>query len=548
MSPARTVPEPLGADVLLRGRYRIERFLEAKHEANLYRALDTLTDLFVIVKERGETTPGPIPEALADSEWAADAAGHPFQDEFLILRSVRSSAVVKALDIFRDGERAYLVLEQLEGRDLAYFLTGGEDIPVQQTLDWVAQICDALGQLHAAGILHLDLQPRYLVVSPDRGQLRLTGFHRATMAPVQRVVEATPGYSPPEQFGFLEGRVSERSDLFSLGAIWHQLLTTVSPEAVWEQEEDRFVFADVSHYLPSVHPHLERLVRKLVAIDPLDRFSSCADLRHEIQELLQNPIRRVGMCSDVGMLRTGNEDALGVFELTFTAQGQRSGLGLYICADGMGGVNAGEIASAITVDEVTSYVQNALTALGDDDDPSAQIKAHLQQAVKQANARVHDTGRGNSSMQGMGTTVTTALVFGHTVYVAHVGDSCCYLINRQGIEKVSRDHSLVGRLVELGQITPEEALVHPQRNLIYRSLGTYPNVEVDLYQRPLRTGDWLLLCSDGLTGHVSDPELQQIVTDAVDPTAAAQRLVNLANQRGGEDNITVVLVQMAEYR
>lgn len=548
MSPSRAVPDALEPAVMLRGRYRIERFLETKHEANLYRALDTMTDLPVIVKERGPVQPGPVPDALADSEWAEDAAGHPFQDEFLILRSVRSTAVVKALDLFREGERAYLVLEQLEGRDLAYFLASGEDIPVQQAIDWVAQICDAMGQLHASGILHLDLQPRYLVVSPDRGQLRLTGFHRATMVPVQKVVEATPGYSPPEQFGFLEGRVTERSDLFALGAIWHQLLTTVSPEDVWQMEEDRFVFTDVSHYLPAIHPHIERLVRKLVAIDPLDRFSSCAELRAEIHELVQNPIRRVGTCSDVGMLRTGNEDALGVFELTFTAQGQSSGLGLYICADGMGGVNAGEVASAITVDEVTSYVQQALASLGDGEDPSTQVKLHLQQAVKVANARVYDTGRANPAMQGMGTTVTTALVFGHTVYVAHVGDSCCYLINRQGIEKVSRDHSLVGRLVELGQITPEEALVHPQRNLIYRSLGTYPNVEVDLYQRPLRTGDWLLLCSDGLTGHVTDPELHQIVTDAIDPVAAAQRLVNLANQRGGEDNITVVLVQMSEYR
>ena len=548
MTTARTIPEPLEAATIRRDRYRIERFLETKNEANLYRATDTLTDLPVIIKERGEVPPGPLPEALADSEWAEDAAGHPFQDEFLILRSVRAPVVVKALDIFREDGRAYLVLEQLEGRDLAYVLAQGEDIPVQQALEWILQLCDAMGQLHASGILHLDLQPRYLVVSPDKGQLRLTGFHRAMMVPVQRTVEATAGYSPPEQYGFLDGRVTERTDLFALGAIWHQLLSTQSPEEAWANEEDRFSFADLSHYLPDIHPQIERLVRKLVAIDPLDRFASCAELRAEILDLLQNPIRRVGTCSDVGMLRTGNEDALGVFELSFTAQGQRSSLGLYICADGMGGVNAGEIASAITVDEVTSYVQGALSALGDGEDPSTQVKLHLQQAVKVANARVYDTGRANPEMQGMGTTVTTALVFGHTVYVAHVGDSCCYLINRSGIEKISRDHSLVGRLVELGQITPEEALVHPQRNLIYRSLGTYPNVEVDLYQRPLRTGDWLLLCSDGLTGHVADAEMQQIVSQCVDPVTAAHRLVNLANQRGGEDNITVVLVQMAEYR
>jgi protein phosphatase len=139
------------------------------------------------------------------------------------------------------------------------------------------------------------------------------------------------------------------------------------------------------------------------------------------------------------------------------------------------------------------------------------------------------------------------VVFGQALYVGHVGDSRCYVINRFGIEKISRDHSLVGRLVEIGQITEEEALVHPQRNLIYRALGTYPNVEVDVYQRSLKLGDWVLLCSDGLTGHVKDTELQSIVMAHHDPQMASQHLVNAANLRGGEDNISIVLVNLAEY-
>ena len=105
----------------------------------------------------------------------------------------------------------------------------------------------------------------------------------------------------------------------------------------------------------------------------------------------------------------------------------------------------------------------------------------------------------------------------------------------------------MGRLVEIGQITEEEALVHPQRNLIYRALGTYPNVEVDVYQRSLKLGDWVLLCSDGLTGHVKDHELQSIVLEHQDPQRASQHLVNMANVRGGEDNISVVLVNLSEY-
>lgn len=539
--------EPLVAGARLNERYEIERFLEAKDGANLYRAVDTITGIVVILKETADR-PVEGAGALSESEWADKASENPFQTEFLILRSVSYPTVVKALDVFKQGDRAYLVIEQLEGRDLAFLLKSGTEIRVQQSIDWMIQLCQAVGQLHRRGILHLDIQPRYVVVAPDGERIRLTGFHRAMLMPADHLPEATPGYSPPEQFGYLGGKVDERSDIFALGALWHFLLTGNNPENYWKIEEQRFNFPDISAFLPDVHPQVERLVRQMLAIDPLERFGSVGDLKNQLLALVNNPIRKVGMCSDVGMVRQINEDSLGVFELSFTTQSNRSGLGLYVCADGMGGVNAGEVASALAVDEVTSYVQGALANLDSSlEDPASEVKSQLQQAVKQANSRVFETGRTNSELNGMGTTMTTALIFGQNVFVAHVGDSRCYLLNKDGIDKVSRDHSLVGRLVEIGQITPEQAAVHPQRNLIYRSLGTYQNVEVDLYQRPLKIGDWLLLCTDGLTGHVADDELQSIVLSAQDPHQAAQRLVNLANQRGGEDNITVLLVQMAEY-
>lgn len=540
--------EPLASDTVLGDRYSIQRFLECKEGVNLYRATDTITDLPVILKETADRQVPKSAPALAESEWADKASENPFQNEFLILRSVSYPTVVKALDIFKQGARAYLVIEQLEGRDLAFLLKSGQEISVQTSLDWMVQLCQALSQLHRRQILHLDIQPRYVVVAPDGQRVRLTGFHRATLLPVTERAEATPGYSPPEQFGYLDGQVDERADIFALGALWHYLLTGNSPENYWAIEEERFNLPDISAFLPDVHPQVERIVRRMLQIDPIDRYANVGELKADLLALINNPIRKVGSCSDVGMVRKVNEDSLAMFELAFTTQSHRSGLGLYVCADGMGGVNAGEIASALSVDEVTSYIQNSLANLGEGvEDPASEIRNHLQQAVKNANTRVYETGRYNAELSGMGTTVTAALIFGQNVFVAHVGDSRCYLINREGIDKVSRDHSLVGRLVEIGQITPEQAAKHPQRNLIYRSLGTYPNVEVDLYQRPMKIGDCLLLCSDGLTGHVADEELQEIVLAARDPHQAAQRLVNLANQRGGEDNITVILVQMAEY-
>lgn len=540
--------EPLGADSVLANRYTIGRFLESKEGVNLYRAIDTITDLPVILKETTDRVVTQSNAVLAESEWAEKASENPFQNEFLILRSVSYPTVVKALDIFKQTGRAYLVIEQLEGRDLAFLLRSGADISVQRSLDWMIQLCQALSQLHRRQILHLDVQPRYVVIAPDGQRVRLTGFHRAALVPIKERAEATPGYSPPEQFGYLDGTVDERADIYALGSLWHYLLTGNTPESYWAIEEERFNLPDISAFRPDVHPQIERIVRQMLQVDPIERYPTIAAVKADLLTLINNPIRKVGSCSDVGMVRKTNEDSLAMFELAFTTQSHRSGLGLLVCADGMGGVNAGEVASALAVDEVTSHVQNSLANFAEAvADPAAEIRNHLQQAIKNANTRVYETGRYNAELSGMGTTVTAALIFGQNVFVAHVGDSRCYVISKEGIDKVSRDHSLVGRLVEIGQITPEQATKHPQRNLIYRSLGTYPNVEVDLYQRPLKIGDWLLLCSDGLTGHLGDEELQSIVLSATDPHQAAQRLVNLANQRGGEDNITVILVQMAEY-
>ncbi|MGE5708199.1 MAG: Stp1/IreP family PP2C-type Ser/Thr phosphatase [Bacteroidota bacterium] len=536
---------PLAEQMILADRYRIERFLEWKNGANVYRATDQATGLYVIIKEQPDrATPQ---SALNETDWAEQSWDNPWQNEFLILRSVSYPTVVKALDIFKHEDRAYLVIEQLEGRDLAYYIKKTPDISVQQTLDWMIQLCQSIGQLHRRQIVHLDLHPRSVVVGPDSNRGRLTGFHRATVLPCEGHPAATHGYSPPEQCGYLDMPVDERADIFALGMIWHYLLTGLDPRS-YEGYDWHFQIREVSTFRPTINPQINRLINRMLAPDPNDRFTTINELKQHLLALVNNPARKVGHYSDVGVCRMGNEDSLSVYELNFTTQSQPSGLGLYVVADGMGGVNAGEYASAIAVDEISTHIQKTVASLnGQVDDIEKEIRAALQQSVKNANARIYETGRYNSELNGMGTTVTSALIYGKNLYVGHVGDSRGYLINKDGIEKITRDHSLVGRLVEIGQITPEEAAVHPQRNLIYRSLGTYPNVEVDLYQRPLKIGDWVLLCSDGLTGHVNDDELKSIVLASNEPHLAAQQLVNLANQRGGEDNITVVLVHLAEY-
>ena len=145
-----------------------------------------------------------------------------------------------------------------------------------------------------------------------------------------------------------------------------------------------------------------------------------------------------------------------------------------------------------------------------------------------------------------GTTLTMALIFGHKAYVAHVGDSRAYVFNQSTLRQVTQDHSLVARLVELGQATPEEALTHTHRNVLYRAIGQAGSLEVDTYLQPFPVGSGLLLCSDGLWGLVSDDELSDILTYARTPQDAVEQMVETANRKGGDDNITAVLVFMGE--
>jgi len=141
-----------------------------------------------------------------------------------------------------------------------------------------------------------------------------------------------------------------------------------------------------------------------------------------------------------------------------------------------------------------------------------------------------------------GTTVTCALLLGANAYIAHVGDSRAYLINRANIRRITRDHSLVDRLIELGQISAEEALTHPQRNVLYRAVGQAGTLEVDTYLQSMPGSSYLLLCSDGLWSVVPETEIVEVINSAPSPQAACQKLIQMANDRGGEDNITAVLV------
>jgi protein phosphatase len=225
---------------------------------------------------------------------------------------------------------------------------------------------------------------------------------------------------------------------------------------------------------------------------------------------------RVGARSDVGRVRKGNEDS-------YTAKDP-----LYAVADGMGGHQGGEVASSM-----------ALEVLGTGD-------GTLEELVRKANGAVYERAAGDPGLSGMGTTLTALRADGEVLRMAHVGDSRAYLLRDGTLQRLTKDHTVVERLVDDGRLTPQEAEIHPQRSILTRALGVDDNLQVDQGAIEPRPGDRLLLCSDGLTGMVDEESITRILRENTDPQAAADALVAAANEAGGQDNITAVVIDVVE--
>jgi len=252
---------------------------------------------------------------------------------------------------------------------------------------------------------------------------------------------------------------------------------------------------------------------------------------------------RVGRLTDIGQLRQLNEDSLLTLEAGFVHRSASRPLGLYVVADGAGGHAAGDVASGIVVRTLAQHASKTLFSLSlDEVAPGAfDVEGWLGQAVQVCNEAVHE--QRNTSHTDMGTTLVMAVVMSGEAFIAHVGDSRAYVVNAESIRQITVDHSWVQRMVDTGQITPEEARTHERRNVIYKMIGDRPKIDPDINQVMLESGDCLLLCSDGLSGPVEDADMHHIVTTSNSPQEACQRLIDAANRAGGPDNISVVIVR-----
>ena len=248
-------------------------------------------------------------------------------------------------------------------------------------------------------------------------------------------------------------------------------------------------------------------------------------------------MRSVGK-TDIGLVRKVNEDSFLCEKLEGT-----EGTYLYIVADGMGGHNAGEVASSMAVQEVASYIRENIETLKLGD---KEIQDLIRNAILFANDKVYKTSILKSNCLGMGTTLSMVLAKDNSIFIGHVGDSRIYLIRENEITRLTEDHSLVAELVKAGSIKPEEAYNHPQKNVITRALGTEYTIEPDVSQREIQSGDFILICTDGLSNVVYEEDMIYVVVNTSDLNDACDLLINKAKESGGFDNITAVAIQICK--
>lgn len=237
---------------------------------------------------------------------------------------------------------------------------------------------------------------------------------------------------------------------------------------------------------------------------------------------------KISSLTDIGNTREMNQDYL------YSSEESVGKLpNLFLVADGMGGHKAGEFASRYVVEHIVRFIKES---------KEEEAVGILSESIETANRKLKEYADAHQQMRGMGTTIVAAVIQGRTLLVANVGDSRLYIVGDE-ITQVTQDHSLVQEMVRLGQMDPQSAKNHPDKNIITRAVGVSEKVKIDIFERQLRAGEYIILCSDGLTNMVEDSVILQILHGAGSLSDKAERLIELANKNGGKDNITVIIIE-----
>ena len=297
---------------------------------------------------------------------------------------------------------------------------------------------------------------------------------------------------------------------------------------------------------PSLPAAINRFFKEAVTgkgFESGEALSQAIEIAQSDSAAQQSIAYRLGCCTDLGLERTLNEDSLFTIEFNRVNQSISIPLGVYAVADGMGGHEFGEVASSVASKTLGDYVvQKLYSPLFNPNStipPNESIQEIIENGIKQAQNAVMQKAPGG------GTTITAGLILGDQITIGHVGDSRLYFIYPDGrIEAKTNDHSLVRRLVDLGQITESEAKNHPNKNVLYRALGQSEPFRPDLMNLTIPKPGYILICSDGLWGSVGDEEIFRLATNSENPSISCSKMVEAANKAGGPDNISVILIKI----
>jgi serine/threonine protein phosphatase PrpC/serine/threonine protein kinase len=481
--------------------------------------------------------------------------------ECRLLGKIDHPSIPRLLDRFAEDDHYYVIVEAFAGQSLWDAWEDPAFTPAER-LSWLAELAGALKTLHDHGAVLEGLRPDIVVITSE-GHAGLTNLNDLLPLPLplNAPIQASL-YTAPELILDSEN-ADARSDLYSFGAMLYALY--LGRELTEMDFERQGVPKPLVFRFPDVHPGLARIIMKTFNRQKEGRFPTDEAQREDptgFTELARS-LRAVGRAmsnvrldiacwTTTGMVRTGNEDAFAVLHAAASKQDDLGERALLILADGMGGYEAGEVASAMAIDFLRQRLQQERQFAGLTGDPAQPpgafdaegCQATLVEALRELNRHVFTAARTpGTGRRGMGCTAEVVYVDGQRMVVGHVGDSRTYHYSQGRLVQITRDQTLVNRLVELGQLTPEEAEDHPRKNELQQAIGGQPVVDPLTYHVPLRLGDWVVVCSDGLTNHVNHDTLLEMIQRADSAEMLARRLCNLANLYGGSDNCTVIAVR-----
>jgi serine/threonine protein phosphatase PrpC len=469
----------------------------------------------------------------AQPEAGGEDLGEVFGRVLALSTTLKHAAFQRALEGFSADGRVYLVYPDEPFRPLAE-RPGGIRMSEPEAINVAIQLCQAVGFLHRKALRLNDICPSSVGYGAD-GRLKVTGLESVSN---DNELQAEPifndGYTAPEIYR--ARKVDKHADLFSIGALLYSCLTGERLESEsWREEAGA-----VGFYPPHVvTPGLEQVVRRALVFSPEGRWPNVDAMKAELVKLASVIRLRAAALTDVGMVRELNEDIVMTVEYYRDSQVEPAEHYLYVVCDGMGGAEAGEIAAAIAVTTIRNYIDTSIGSA-----PGAEPGPMLRMALEEANSKIIEYQGAHPEARGMGSTAVGLLIVPPRAAVAWVGDSRAYILDNGELRRLTKDHSLVERLVEIGQITAEEARHHEHKNVITRSLGARASgpAGAEAGELRLKRGDRLMLCSDGLVAHVDDAQIGEVLRRHSEPLAATRELVVAANAGGGTDNVSVIVV------